>query len=59
MAPFLFYNGNTFAALARQIASELNLEPRTRFVVRQIAGHVVAGVATPEQEEELKRILQS
>lgn len=56
-APFLFYNGNTFAAIARQLVSELRLSPDARYVVRQIAGHCVAGVATPEQEAELRRLL--
>jgi len=48
-APFCFYNGNTFAAIARNLISGLNLEPVRTAVVRSLAGHIVAGVASDEE----------
>lgn len=51
MAPFCFYNGNTFAAIIRDAILTLNLPPEKAYVVRSLAGHIVAGVATPEEEQ--------
>ena len=50
MAPFCFYNGNTFASVALLIIRKLDLEPEKSFVVRSLAGHIVAGVSTGEEE---------
>lgn len=53
MAPFCFYNGNTFAAIMRDVVSVLALElaqgPQQAFIIRSLAGHIVAGVATGEE----------
>jgi len=49
MAPFCFYNGNTFAAVARDVIQNLALPAEQAFVVRSLAGHIVAGVATEEE----------
>ena len=53
MAPFCFYNGNTFAAIIRDVvsvlAAELAQEPQLAFVLRSLAGHIVAGVGTEEE----------
>jgi hypothetical protein len=49
-APFCFYNGNTFAVIARAVILSLNLDPAQAFVVRSLAGHIVAGVATDEEK---------
>ena len=43
-APFCFYNGNTFAAIARQIITTLPLSPENAGPLRLAAGHFVAGV---------------
>ncbi len=49
MAPFCFYYGNTFAAIARAMIEPLGLPAAEAAVVRSLAGHIVAGVATEEQ----------
>lgn len=50
MAPFCFYNGNTFAAVARAVIAELKLDQAEAFVIRSLAGHIVAGVVTDEEK---------
>jgi hypothetical protein len=47
-SPWLFFNGNTFATIARRCANELPLGDVGKAAVRQSAGHVVAGVMAPE-----------
>lgn len=49
MAPFCFYNGNTFAAVMRDVVRTLNLPAEQAFILRSLAGHIVAGVATEEE----------
>ena len=51
MAPFCFYNGNTFASVALLIIRNLDLDPQEAFAVRSLAGHIVAGVSTGEEEK--------
>lgn len=55
--PILLYNGNTFAAIIRDVvsvlAAELAQTPQQTFILRSLAGHIVAGVGT---EEEVKAI---
>jgi hypothetical protein len=46
LAPFCNFNGNTFAAIARQLTQELRLRPDVAHLVRSWAGHIVAGTAT-------------
>lgn len=48
-APFCFYNGNTFAGIARTLIMRMNLAPEQAFLVRSLAGHIVAGVASDEE----------
>jgi hypothetical protein len=55
MAPFCFYNGNTFAAVALLIIWKLDLEPEKAFLVRSLVGHIVAGVSTGEEEKALQQ----
>jgi hypothetical protein len=50
LAPFCFYNGNTFAAIIRDVIHCLHLPADRAYVVRSLAGHIVAGVATAEEE---------
>lgn len=59
LAPFCFYNGNTFAAIMRDAVLSLNLPPDKAFVVRSLAGHIVAGVATDEEIVAFKRFSDS
>ena len=49
MAPFCFYNGNTFAAVARDVIHNLTLPAEKAFIIRSLAGHIAAGVATDEE----------
>jgi hypothetical protein len=55
LAPFCNFNGNTFAAIARQLTQEIKLRPDEAHVVRSWAGHIVAGTAT---EIETNQFLQ-
>ncbi len=49
MAPFCFYNGNTFAAIIRDVVNGLKLPEPLAFTIRSLAGHIVAGVASEEE----------
>ncbi len=59
MAPFCFYNGNTFASIILLIVKGLDLPPVQAHVVRSLAGHIVAGVATGEEEEAFRKFCAS
>ena len=52
-APFCFYNGNTFAAIARQVIGTLPLPPENAGPLRSAAGHFVAGVLSKEDFDSL------
>lgn len=49
MAPFCFYNGNTFASIMTLVVKRLELPADQAFIIRSLAGHIVAGVATEEE----------
>lgn len=49
IAPFTNYNGNTFAAIARIMIKKLDLKPEEQFLIRSLAGHIVAGVAGEDE----------
>jgi hypothetical protein len=59
LAPFCFYNGNTFAAIARDFIAELSprLAADEAHVLRSIAGHIVAGTATDIERKQLEKML--
>ena len=59
LAPFSFYNGNTFAAIARDFIAELSLglAADQTHVLRRIAGHIVAGTATDIERKQLEAML--
>lgn len=63
MAPFCFYNGNTFAAIVRDVvevlATEQALDASQAFILRSLAGHIVAGVATGEEANAFQRFSDS
>jgi hypothetical protein len=59
LAPFCFYNGNTFAAIIRDLFTHMNLAPETLAIVRSLAGHIVAGVATDEEERAFRRFCET
>jgi hypothetical protein len=49
LAPFCNFNGNTFATVIRLVVSGLGLPEADSLVLRSLAGHIVAGVATQEE----------
>jgi hypothetical protein len=49
MAPFCFYNGNTFASIIALVIRKLNLPAEQAHIIRSLAGHIVAGVASEEE----------
>ena len=49
MAPFCFYNGNTFASIILLVIRGLGLPENQAYLLRSLAGHIVAGVATAEE----------
>ena len=55
LAPFCYYNGNTFAAVIRDVIQQLRISEMERVVLRSLAGHMVAGVASEEEEKEFRR----
>ena len=59
LAPFCFYNGNTFAAIIRDVINGLNVPADQKFVVRSLAGHIVAGVPTSEEESAFRTFCDS
>ena len=50
LAPFCNFNGNTFVAVIRCVIAGLNLPPDQAAALRSLAGHIVAGTATPEEQ---------
>lgn len=59
LAPFCFYNGNTFTAIIRDVIRTMNLPPDQAVVVRSLAGHIVAGVASEEEEIAFRKFCDS
>ena len=59
MAPFCFYNGNTFASIIALVIKKMDLPPEQAFVVRSLASHIVAGVADEEEEREFRKFCES
>jgi hypothetical protein len=59
MAPFCFYNGNTFAAIARNLVNKLGLDSPRAAAARSMAGHIVAGVATDEEIASFRKLTEA
>lgn len=55
LAPFCFYNGNTFAGIARAMIHPLlqQLDAPTAFVFRSTVGHYVAGTIGQDELEQV------
>lgn len=49
MAPFCLYNGNTFASIIGLVVRGIPLSPEQHVILRSLAGHIVAGVASDEE----------
>lgn len=59
LAPFCFYNGNTFASIVALVIRTMNLPADQAVVVRSLAGHIVAGVSSDEEEEAFRKFCES
>jgi len=58
MAPFCFYNGNTFVAIIRDcIAHVTGLNAQQITLAKSLAGHMVAGTAEPEEITQFEQLL--
>lgn len=55
LAPFCFYNGNTFVAIIRDVIGKLPLSEEQGYLVRSLAGHIVAGVADGSEQEAFEK----
>jgi hypothetical protein len=58
LAPFCFYDGNTFATIARTACEKVSLPPSEAYLLRSIAGHIVAGTDQEEEREQFRCLLQ-
>lgn len=59
LAPFCFYNGNTFASIIAVVIKRLELPADEAYLVRSLAGHIVAGVASEEEEKAFREFCES
>ena len=59
LAPFCNYNGNTFVTIVKTLMEdELRSLPADKaFILRSIAGHIVAGTATDIERRQLEETL--
>ena len=59
LAPFCNYNGNTFVAIVKTLLADTlsGLPANKAFILRSIAGHVVAGTATDIEVKQLDKML--
>jgi hypothetical protein len=57
LAPFCNFNGNTFVAVIRRVIADLALPTDQATALRSLAGHIVAGTATPEEQSAFGEIL--
>lgn len=56
-APFCNFNGNTFVAVIRGVIARIGLAGDQAAALRSLAGHIVAGTATPEEQTAFGEIL--
>jgi len=58
LAPFCFYNGNTFVAIIRDcIAHVTGFNAQQITLAKSLAGHMVAGTAEPEEIVQFSQLL--
>jgi len=57
LAPFCNFNGNTFVAVIRKVVSAIPLSADQAAVLRSLTGHIVAGIATPEEQQAFHDVL--
>ena len=58
-APVCFCDGNTFASIIALVIKRLDLSAEQAYVVRSLAGHIVAGVATDEEARACRAFCES
>lgn len=58
LAPFCNFNGNTFVAVIREVIAGLSLPAAQATILRSLAGHIVAGIATVEEERAFTEVLK-
>lgn len=59
MAPFCFYNGNTFSSIIALVIRKLELPPAENQIIRSLARHIVAGVASDEEMKAFREFCAS
>ncbi|MEM9446633.1 MAG: hypothetical protein AAGA18_14925 [Verrucomicrobiota bacterium] len=60
LAPFCYYNGNTFVAIIRQVIEDLHqISPDQLNTLRSVSGHIVAGTANFDEEKLLRDMLNN
>ena len=59
MAPFCFYNGNTFAPISQSMVGKLELPATEAAALPSLPVHIVAGVATPKPIESFRKFLRA
>ncbi len=59
LAPFCFYNGNTFSSIVGLVILKLELLPEATHLLRSLAGHIVAGVASAEEERAFREFCEA
>jgi hypothetical protein len=59
LAPFCNFNGNTFAAIGRQLVQRLRLPADQAHIVRSWAGHIVAGTADETETNQFRRFCRA
>ena len=59
MAPFCLYNGNTFSSIIALVIRRLDLPPTQAQIVRSLAGHIVAGVASDDESRAFRQFCES
>lgn len=59
LAPFCNYNGNTFVTIVKTLldAELKRMPPDQAYILRSIAGHIVAGTATDIEQRQLGAML--
>jgi hypothetical protein len=59
IAPFCFFNGNTFAAIIKMVTQAIpGLSAPDAYALRSICSHLVSGTATPEEDRQFQLLLQ-
>lgn len=59
LAPFCNFNGNTFVAIIRKVIGDIEMPAEKSALFRSLAGHVVAGIADRQEEQQLLDLIQS